>query len=992
MEKQKRQRNRPKLRYSGESDIYSNGGNVSRNGASSSATKHKSGSGYGHSNAVVSSKRHKYEGSMKMETAACDVESSPPNNSVARIEIDAGSSDAVASRHYSDVDNFIKVEVDEEQREAVVSSVNSSSEVHSPHEDSVISPVKNSSYQGSQQSSGHFVYVERSSVPPVQQHHVPQHQSHYPSIVSASVGGPENDDVLPPQSLPHRNSEVPILKKEDGPFRFTVELDKEDTNKTPSWLMSTKNKLYTNINKAVPFHVKLEHWPPDERRYQVRVTAVFSSHQYARAHVKRCPIHATPTHQTNIDFPYPDHVVRLDHPSACYEKNSSGRLSVVVPLEQPQTGPLGETMPLLLRFMCLCSCSGGINRRPLAIIFTLEKLSNSATDYQQDDDQIKFEDDALQASRDIALVERMEVQQRQPQLPQQMVYSENPSLPRYNSSNQARVMNGHSRLGNIIINSGNNGTPVARITNVNSGVMSPPVEGYSRMANYSNSGNRQEVELIEGDYIVDGPDHTQSLSRSCSSGGGSLQTLTSNSNSTGSNSFSHQPVRSQHMQQQQHLQQPVTVIAQDQIREINSVGTPATLQIASDNLNSSSGISNFVTHQHPILGSLKSTQRATISGSIVQNGSSNQPVLLIYNPSGVDDQLVQTLNARKILLPKMEAPASSQNSAFVRTSSSNSVVNMTVQAENTDSSSDNSSMCAPMEESTEDSSMQNGGNGRQATTDVPSTSVSLAVLKRSLSSDIDDQSSSGNSKQFRHIPISAVAQAPVRDPRKSLCVPKKMPLLKPIAGKVVSQPSSLPSGTVSVTLPVSSHQQHPMGSMILTTQSAGGNQVFLTRGPSTHIILPVSSQPQNMDVKAMSSVFPNMSVVKRELVDDERKRDDDLNCSRKSYSVSSPYSVASISNHVSESSNVVYSMTGNGRLTASIITSAASDTVTGKCSSSMMNNGNDGQLSAMNGQPDSAELLAAQVLASSLGSRQIAVSGASGTSMGVDSSSDCGAT
>ena len=64
--------------------------------------------------------------------------------------------------------------------------------------------------------------------------------------------------------------------------------------------MNSKKKLYTNINKAVPFHVKLGEWPANERDFQVRVTAVFSSHQYARAHVKRCPIHASPLHQTNI--------------------------------------------------------------------------------------------------------------------------------------------------------------------------------------------------------------------------------------------------------------------------------------------------------------------------------------------------------------------------------------------------------------------------------------------------------------------------------------------------------------------------------------------------------------------------------------------------------------------------------------------------------------------------------------------------------------------
>lgn len=70
------------------------------------------------------------------------------------------------------------------------------------------------------------------------------------------------------------------------------------------------------------------------------------------------------------DFPYPNHVVRADHPAAHYQQSPSGRLSVVVPLDLQQSSP--DYVLILLRFMCLGSCVGGISRRPISIVITLE--------------------------------------------------------------------------------------------------------------------------------------------------------------------------------------------------------------------------------------------------------------------------------------------------------------------------------------------------------------------------------------------------------------------------------------------------------------------------------------------------------------------------------------------------------------------------------------------------------------------------------------------
>ncbi|KAK7062972.1 induces growth arrest or apoptosis depending on the physiological circumstances and cell type [Halocaridina rubra] len=164
--------------------------------------------------------------------------------------------------------------------------------------------------------------------------------------------------------------DVPSFKDMKGEYDFTVSVEeKERTTKSPMWLMSKiTNKLYTNINKAVPFEVRMNK-NAQRRQFYVRSTVVFSSVQFRLSNVMRCPNHASPSDATNHEFPYPEHVVRADHPDAKYLTSPCGRLSVRVPLDA--TDGLCYA-PILLRFMCLGSCVGGINRRPIAIILTLE--------------------------------------------------------------------------------------------------------------------------------------------------------------------------------------------------------------------------------------------------------------------------------------------------------------------------------------------------------------------------------------------------------------------------------------------------------------------------------------------------------------------------------------------------------------------------------------------------------------------------------------------
>ncbi|KAG0719867.1 Cellular tumor antigen p53 [Chionoecetes opilio] len=94
--------------------------------------------------------------------------------------------------------------------------------------------------------------------------------------------------------------DVPTLSDMQGKYGFTVSVDdKERSTKSPMWMMSTiVNKLYTNLNKAVPFEVRLKNSPSDEKLF-IRAVLVFSSPEFLRTNVNRCPNHTSNTEATN---------------------------------------------------------------------------------------------------------------------------------------------------------------------------------------------------------------------------------------------------------------------------------------------------------------------------------------------------------------------------------------------------------------------------------------------------------------------------------------------------------------------------------------------------------------------------------------------------------------------------------------------------------------------------------------------------------------------
>ena len=120
-----------------------------------------------------------------------------------------------------------------------------------------------------------------------------------------------------------------------------------------------------------------------------------------------------------MGFPFPRHLIRLDTTAAMYcEDLESGRLSVVAPLGWTQGG--ASSISMLMKFMCLGSDVGGINRRPVRVIFTLEDentnvIGRHVVDVRicccpkrdKTNDEERFERNKRMQNRGISLIENM---------------------------------------------------------------------------------------------------------------------------------------------------------------------------------------------------------------------------------------------------------------------------------------------------------------------------------------------------------------------------------------------------------------------------------------------------------------------------------------------------------------------------------------------------------------------------------------------------------
>lgn len=169
----------------------------------------------------------------------------------------------------------------------------------------------------------------------------------------------------------------PVFKPWPGHHEFAVTFQKLTENaKNKSWDYSTKlKKLFIDANKEVMACFTVRNINP-EGGYFIRMLPVYAESQSFKNPVTRCPNHAGLDHPWNKDFnlEYRHHLMRAINKATCYEEDHvSKRLSCKFPVDIQHFGNDQITVPI--KFMCLGSDVGGINRRALMVIFTLESSS-----------------------------------------------------------------------------------------------------------------------------------------------------------------------------------------------------------------------------------------------------------------------------------------------------------------------------------------------------------------------------------------------------------------------------------------------------------------------------------------------------------------------------------------------------------------------------------------------------------------------------------------
>ncbi|XP_036968677.1 cellular tumor antigen p53 isoform X1 [Acanthopagrus latus] len=168
------------------------------------------------------------------------------------------------------------------------------------------------------------------------------------------------DGVTPPSST------VPVTTDYPGEYDFQLRFQKSGTAKSvTSTYSELLNKLYCQLAKTSPVEVVVSKEPPVGA--VLRATAVYKKTEHVAEVVRRCP-----HHQNEDAAEHRSHLIRVEGSQRAqyFEDQHTKRQSVTVPYEPPQLG--SEITTILLSFMCNSSCMGGMNRRPILTILTLE--------------------------------------------------------------------------------------------------------------------------------------------------------------------------------------------------------------------------------------------------------------------------------------------------------------------------------------------------------------------------------------------------------------------------------------------------------------------------------------------------------------------------------------------------------------------------------------------------------------------------------------------
>ncbi|XP_043190374.1 cellular tumor antigen p53-like isoform X2 [Amphibalanus amphitrite] len=175
------------------------------------------------------------------------------------------------------------------------------------------------------------------------------------------------------------NNTLPALEPWPGQHRFRVSVrtpPPAQHGRQPPYVFDREtNKLYVDMIIAVTFAFRVAEGT-DTTRLRVSALPVYPDMHHVNTPVRRCPTHRLPELECNNGAgSFIDHVIRAEHDDAVYQEGGTTkeRRSVVVPYERPPPGTLDYLVSY--RFCCMNTCVGGINRRRLMVLFTLEDSS-----------------------------------------------------------------------------------------------------------------------------------------------------------------------------------------------------------------------------------------------------------------------------------------------------------------------------------------------------------------------------------------------------------------------------------------------------------------------------------------------------------------------------------------------------------------------------------------------------------------------------------------